>query len=940
MFNGKLSQLISDQERTRLNIPVDSKNTYAETIYASSSSGFFQRLTVFSIQPRSLRGPRGFQEQGQEQEHEQERRQEQEKEAGQKDSSRQIADTRHNYKSTHQPNGRQPWGQPGLVLACLVVALLVGCRGGNTDTWNDLYSSGRRLLELGDQASLAAAESKADQGLQQSAVNDPEWNWKFRVLKAEVLGWRGKAKDVIALLSVPPPPELSKGEFAVRAKLAEGWAEINVDHHDLAGRAFAQAEELASSNATFMLSQVALYKGVLALRDEKYRIAEGHLLKALDLARLDGNHFVESQALTNLAAVATKTGRFDEAIDYFLQCKSIAHAASYAYQEHIQLANLLWNYLELGDLPKAVSSYSQEEKVIDSFEPFLRKLVFEDLGAVYRAKEDYLVSKKYYLKAYDVADQMQRAGESNENGFMARIQDSLAEVALDEGNVEDAVQHSLQVAALHGQRPEFDLTSARVAIATRDFKNARILLEKTIQDAKADVFVRWQAQAELANFYVAQNDALRAELQFQKAIASFENTHIVLSSEENKMAFFQKSARVYDQYIGLLLAENKPLEALKVAESNRAHSLAEGLGLKNLMVSSAMNLPGVQGFLAKRNSVVLAYWLGNKRSIAWVIAPKGFQFFTLPARRDIARLVDQYNRELQHSGDDGRELGEKLYSLLVQPAEMLIPQETHVIRIADGALSQLNFEALVPPNPSPHYWIDDVEVENASSLPLYMRAAAVEPKHSKSLLLEKLLVFGNPAQAAKEFPPLLHAEKEIASLEKHFPEDNRTVIKGKDAVPSAYAKNHPDRYGVIHFATHGIASEISPLDSAIILAPEVDNNSARYKLYAHEIIKEPLKAELVTISACSGAGTRSYSGEGLVGLAWGFLRAGAHHVIAGLWDVDDAAAPELMDRFYTELGNDHSPAAALRSAKRAMLHSNTVRQDPYYWASLQLYTGS
>ena len=944
--------MISDPEKASLNIPVDA-NQYAETIYASSSSGPFRKSTVFSIQPLPLR--RLFvEEQNNEEEqnhiegqnhvegqnHEEEDGQEtsQEAHSGQTfENSRHrfkpsVADTRHCYKPALN------WRE--LVLACIVAALLVGCRGGESATWNDLYSSGRRLLELGGKESLAAAETKADQGFHESAGRDPIWNWKFRILKAEVLVWRGKTKDVLALLSVPPPSELSKSEFAVRAKLAEGFADMNLAQRKEAHHTFDHAEELASANATYMLSQVALYKGILSTKEEKYGIAETEFLKALDLARLNGNHFVESQALTNLAGIATETGHFDEAIDYFLKCKSIAQASGYAYQEHIQLANLLWNYLELGDLPKAVSSYSQEEKVIDSFEPVLLKSVFDDLGAVYRAKEDYPAAKKYYLKAYEVADQMQRSGDSNAIGFMAHVQDSLAEVSLEEANVEEAVQHSLQVAALHGQRPEFDLTSARIGIAKREFENARILLEKTIKNEKAESFTRWQAQAELANLFVAQNDAPRAEQQFQKAIANFENTHIVLSNEENKMAFFQKTARVYDQYIGILLAENKPFEALKVAESNRAHSLTEGLRLKKLTASAAMNLSGIQTFLSKHHSVVLAYWLGNKRSIAWVIAPKGFQYFTLPARHEIAKLVDQYNRELQHSGDDGLELGKKLYGMLVQPAEMLIPQESHVIRIADGSLGQLNFEALVAPNPSSHYWIDDVEVENASSLPLYMRATALEPEHSKSLLLKRLLMLGAPAQATKEYPVLIHAEAEINSLANHFPPANRTVIIGKDAVPSAYAKSHPEQYGVIHFATHGIASEISPLDSAIILAPESDNNASRYKLYAREIIKEPLNAELVTISACSGAGTRSYSGEGLVGLAWGFLRAGAHHVIAGLWDVDDAAAPELMDSFYTALASDHSPAAALRSAKRAMLHSKTVRRDPYYWASLQLYTGS
>jgi len=33
----------------------------------------------------------------------------------------------------------------------------------------------------------------------------------------------------------------------------------------------------------------------------------------------------------------------------------------------------------------------------------------------------------------------------------------------------------------------------------------------------------------------------------------------------------------------------------------------------------------------------------------------------------------------------------------------------------------------------------------------------------------------------------------------------------------------------------------------------------------------------------------AYTGEGLVGLSWAFLRAGAHNVIAALWQASDSA---------------------------------------------------
>ena len=100
----------------------------------------------------------------------------------------------------------------------------------------------------------------------------------------------------------------------------------------------------------------------------------------------------------------------------------------------------------------------------------------------------------------------------------------------------------------------------------------------------------------------------------------------------------------------------------------------------------------------------------------------------------------------------------------------------------------------------------------------------------------------------------------------------------------------------------------------------------------------PLNADLVTVSACRSAGERAYSGEGLVGFAWAFLRAGAHRVIAGLWDVDDRSTARLMDSLYGGIKNGHSPARALREAKLALIEDGGQLARPYYWGPFQLFT--
>jgi hypothetical protein len=155
-------------------------------------------------------------------------------------------------------------------------------------------------------------------------------------------------------------------------------------------------------------------------------------------------------------------------------------------------------------------------------------------------------------------------------------------------------------------------------------------------------------------------------------------------------------------------------------------------------------------------------------------------------------------------------------------------------------------------------------------------------------------------------------------------------------VENASGATQPEGFSYIHFVAHGTASRTSPLDSAVILSKRGDN----YKLYARNIIQHPLHADLVTISACHGEGVRTYSGEGLVGLSWAFLRAGAHGVIAALWEVNDNSTPQLMDHLYAEISKGVPPATALHDAKLVLLHSGTVYRRPFYWASFQFYRGA
>jgi CHAT domain-containing protein len=179
-------------------------------------------------------------------------------------------------------------------------------------------------------------------------------------------------------------------------------------------------------------------------------------------------------------------------------------------------------------------------------------------------------------------------------------------------------------------------------------------------------------------------------------------------------------------------------------------------------------------------------------------------------------------------------------------------------------------------------------------------------------------------------PPLAAAAREIADVRQHFAEPDQVVFVHESATPQAFAAAAKDPYAAIHFTAHALANRERPLESAVLLSSG--------KLYAREVMNLPLKVDLVTVSACRGAGQRTYSGEGLVGFAWAFLRAGARNVIAGLWDVNDQSTAGLMDALYRELDAGKRPADALRAAKLAMIESRGNLKKPYYWAPFQLYT--
>jgi CHAT domain-containing protein len=326
--------------------------------------------------------------------------------------------------------------------------------------------------------------------------------------------------------------------------------------------------------------------------------------------------------------------------------------------------------------------------------------------------------------------------------------------------------------------------------------------------------------------------------------------------------------------------------------------------------------------------VLLSYWLGRERSHAWAVTGRELHHIELPPAAEIEGLVRDYQEAIERRLADPLRTripaGDRLYQVLIEPLRAWIPSGSRVILTPDGALHGLNFESIPLPGETPRYLIQEVTLTLAPSLALLAgKARDANTGH-------RLLLLGDPTSNDPAFPRLPQAAQEIAAVTQRFGGTGNVVLSGEGATPAAWRAADPGVFSAIHFTAHAVANRESPLDSAVLLTGG--------KLYARDVMDIPLAADLVTVSACRGAGARTYSGEGLVGFSWAFLRAGARNVIAGLWDVNDQSTAVLMDGLYGELAGGKHPADALRAAKLALIADAGNLHKPYYWAPFQLYT--
>jgi len=433
-------------------------------------------------------------------------------------------------------------------------------------------------------------------------------------------------------------------------------------------------------------------------------------------------------------------------------------------------------------------------------------------------------------------------------------------------------------------------------------------------------------------------------------------------------------------------AQISQLEA-ELKQTKQEHArLLTALAQGQFRFSSPSSLPS--GIIAETRKklgpdrLLIEYLVTDESTYAFVLSVGRLEVTQLPVgrqklREKVQSLLQPFYRLYSGESDLARlgfdfQTAHELYAELVAPLEPQFGKASQILVVPDDALFYLPLELLVDALPG-RTQSANVLYSNCEQAGFLLKRFAICYLTAAAQILggpedsggrtatPTLLAVANPAAgqvpgvpgqedpvrrrlhsagSGGAFGPLPGSTDEVARIRQNFPSGRTTVLTGSNATETGYKALSP-RSEIVHLATHAIAADDHPFYSTLILAPDAKVQEDGF-LQAYEIVRSPLKAKLVVLSACETAKGPLGRGEGLVGLVSAFLQAGARSVLATQWSIDESTA-ELMESFYKAMMGGKDMAGALRQAKLDILQkrlrfgrTEVSLAHPFFWAPFVL----
>ncbi len=773
---------------------------------------------------------------------------------------------------------------------------------------------------------------------------------KARVAFGRAAAGEGDLRRVLALADGRDEPT----RVALRY-LAEACQQLG--RHDEAARVFGELEHDARAAGDDFHAGKALYGlGRLRYRARELAAADSLFVLALPLMTAAGDSAGLAALHNSLGNALGSRGAYRDAADHYTRAVRYARAGQSRSLEAMAANNLAGVAMIVGDPALAVTEYRRARDIQAALglwrqmgAPW-RNLVqaLADLGRLDEAQAE-LVAALSFARTHALVDDEAlalvrlAALELAHGDATSALASSEAAIALGPGVVLEARMNARLRAAEaltklgHRAPATAQLDSAAALIADRDdFVLPLMLAQARARLLKAEgrhELVPGVLMPALERTAAARVPRYRLPLLVVAADAWF-----ALGQDDSTVACLNAAERLWEQErvlptdplwrerrgvdaqllftlrVALAMRRGDHEEAFAAVQRYKARTLLEriiGPGAQlptHLAVPAPVMLAALQREVLRPGEVLLDAFSGPGGGWLFVVTTEVCHVWPLPDEERWQVLLAPLLAEVAHpfSVFDSRATQPVFEALLAAPeARAMVAEAASIIVCPDGSLHRIPYSTVLPHQ--------DIRRIPSATILAHLRRNPQAGTASGRILA----VAGQQNATHRR---LDGAMAEVEQLRGRFREVTvATVDPGGIDLAG---------HDVLHLACHTEVDPQRPWNSALILGTA----EVPVSLRAGDVAALTLDARLAVLSSCSSADGGILAGEGVVGLATGFLGASVPTIVATLWPVDDVATARFMDAFYSALGNGATPAAALAIA-RARLQAERATAHPFYWAA-------
>src|ERR1035441_400836 len=334
-------------------------------------------------------------------------------------------------------------GPPSRAMRFLLAAILFlyGCGLTRVERLDALFDASSDDLHAGE---LAKAQLAAEHGIAvATSRRDLVYQWKFRLLRCDILLFSGRAEEVLNQLRHDPPAAPEFAALSARKMTLAARANSLLGRVDEADAQFSAGHKAAeAAKADDVLVDIETIQGLLLMRRQHYSEAEVVLRTALARARALHSAYSEAGVQINLGWSRQLRLHYDEAIPYFEKAAALAGPRSRTLYS-LARSNLAICYSQLGEHDRALDIHLQSVAENErSGAKFYLQVSLGETGHTFMVKGDPKAAIPYLGRALSLAS------EANNTGDAAIRAGNLSECYSELGDWQNAASFNQEVIRL------------------------------------------------------------------------------------------------------------------------------------------------------------------------------------------------------------------------------------------------------------------------------------------------------------------------------------------------------------------------------------------------------------------------------------------------------------------------------------------------------------